>query len=402
MNFSTSGWIEKFGSLSKKIEEEYNDDHHLYTSLLEKGFIYGTNVAMPNVLHSAHTPSEDELAKANLFTALYIMHKVYSSKNDYSIFLNNLTSFYKALEATNFSVISKLLIGKKESAVLEKVFHNRIQLDDNILTKNFNKVLTNSLLFVDVLTFRKWLQMPNLNVKVYAGGIEYLLINITYHALSSKEEKTKYDNQLLGLFENSLTYTEVSEKQFDGSYRDVLLANNDAFEKQYFLDLACLAVWDDHSLEYKESEFIFGLGKDMQLEHAAIEKSLHHVAAFYETHKNAISLLQDSGPVKNFYDNSIQLVKKLILRNKKRLQKELSESKELMVLLTKATTQNLTKEEQKKVKNQLLDIFKSIPSLAIFALPGGAVLLPIFIKLIPNLLPSSFDENKVDEPNITD
>jgi hypothetical protein len=182
----------------------------------------------------------------------------------------------------------------------------------------------------------------------------------------------------------------------------VLLANNDAFEKQYFLDLACLAVWDDHSLEYKESEFIFGLGKDMQLEHAAIEKSLHHVAAFYETHKNAISLLQDSGPVKNFYDNSIQLVKKLILRNKKRLQKELSESKELMVLLTKATTQNLTKEEQKKVKNQLLDIFKSIPSLAIFALPGGAVLLPIFIKLIPNLLPSSFDENKVDEPNITD
>ena len=30
-------------------------------------------------------------------------------------------------------------------------------------------------------------------------------------------------------------------------------------------------------------------------------------------------------------------------------------------------------------------------------LPGGAILLPIFIKLIPKLLPSAFDENRIDE-----
>ncbi|WP_245795522.1 LETM1 domain-containing protein [Arenibacter nanhaiticus] len=53
--------------------------------------------------------------------------------------------------------------------------------------------------------------------------------------------------------------------------------------------------------------------------------------------------------------------------------------------------------ERKKVQNQLLYIFKIIPSLvAIFILPGGAVLLPVFIKLIPKLLPSAFDENRVD------
>jgi len=57
---------------------------------------------------------------------------------------------------------------------------------------------------------------------------------------------------------------------------------------------------------------------------------------------------------------------------------------------------DLTPDEKKKVQNQLIDIFKSIPSLAIFILPGGAVLLPIFIKLIPKLLPSAFDENRID------
>ncbi|MGJ8738978.1 LETM1 domain-containing protein, partial [Zobellia laminariae] len=86
-----------------------------------------------------------------------------------------------------------------------------------------------------------------------------------------------------------------------------------------------------------------------------------------------------------------------ILRNSKRLQKELAESKELVFLISKSTIKDLTPEEKKKVQKQLIDIFKSIPSLAIFLLPGGAVLLPIFIKLIPKLLPSSFDENRIEK-----
>ncbi|MSP84980.1 MAG: hypothetical protein EXR18_04030, partial [Flavobacteriaceae bacterium] len=73
--------------------------------------------------------------------------------------------------------------------------------------------------------------------------------------------------------------------------------------------------------------------------------------------------------------------------------KELSESKELMVLLAKSTKRDLDDSEKKKVKKQLLDICKSIPSLAIFLLPGGSLLLPILIKFIPKMLPSSFNEN---------
>jgi len=49
------------------------------------------------------------------------------------------------------------------------------------------------------------------------------------------------------------------------------------------------------------------------------------------------------------------------------------------------------------VQDQLLDIMKSIPSLAIFILPGGAILLPLFIKFIPKMLPSAFDENRIEE-----
>jgi hypothetical protein len=89
---------------------------------------------------------------------------------------------------------------------------------------------------------------------------------------------------------------------------------------------------------------------------------------------------------------SIKEITELIQRNKNRLLQEIEQSKDLFRLLLQSTQRDLTSEEQKQVNNQLLDIFKSIPSLAIFMLPGGALLLPLVVKFIPNLLPSSFNK----------
>ncbi|MDG1528307.1 MAG: LETM1 domain-containing protein [Polaribacter sp.] len=93
---------------------------------------------------------------------------------------------------------------------------------------------------------------------------------------------------------------------------------------------------------------------------------------------------------------TIQDIKESIHKNKLRLGKEIRESKELFSLLTKSTHKKLTSEEKKKVKEQLLDICKSVPALAVFMLPGGALLLPLLIKLIPDILPSSFREDSID------
>ena len=68
-----------------------------------------------------------------------------------------------------------------------------------------------------------------------------------------------------------------------------------------------------------------------------------------------------------------------------------------MVLLSQSTVRDLTKQESKQLQEQLLDVIKTIPSLAIFILPGGALLLPLFVKLIPKLLPSAFDDNRIED-----
>jgi hypothetical protein len=91
---------------------------------------------------------------------------------------------------------------------------------------------------------------------------------------------------------------------------------------------------------------------------------------------------------------TVDEIKLLLQKNKERLLLELKQSKEAMYLVKKATHTNLSTEEKEKIKVQLLDICKSIPALAVFLLPGGALLLPLLIKLIPDILPSAFRDNE--------
>jgi hypothetical protein len=94
---------------------------------------------------------------------------------------------------------------------------------------------------------------------------------------------------------------------------------------------------------------------------------------------------------------AVEEIKILLHKNKLRLYQELSQSKEAMSLIKKSTQTKLSEEEKEKIKLQLIDIFKSIPALAVFLLPGGALLLPLLIKLIPDILPSAFKEDPLEK-----
>jgi hypothetical protein len=90
----------------------------------------------------------------------------------------------------------------------------------------------------------------------------------------------------------------------------------------------------------------------------------------------------------------VEDIKILLKRNKDSLLQELRQSKEAMSLIKKSTRTSLTDIEKEKIKIHLLDICKSIPALTIFLLPGGTLLLPILIKLIPDILPSAFRDQE--------
>ena len=393
MNPSASGWINKFGEIVSENKFTYDSFQEIYIALKKTGFVYGINIRAPRFIKPEHELSEDEKAKINLLTALYQTYCLHSETINFAAFLETIFNFYQDLGIGQISFFNKILTGNKTSAQLEKLIDSRVYLEDNVISKTFNSIITNSLLFIDVLTFKRYLNNTK-DIRDHAQNLEYIAVNITYHALNSKE-KNKNDERLAQLFAASLTFIDTEKEHFDGSYREKLCDNFDEWENRYFLDMACLTVWEDQSLEYRESHFIFGIGKDLGFQEKKIARSIEEIEYFFDKNVDTIPFLKDNNLAVQFYESMAKIVNKLIIRNSKRLQKELSESKELVALISKSTMSDLSKEEKKKVQNQLIDIFKSIPSLAIFILPGGAVLLPIFIKLIPKLLPSSFDDNRI-------
>lgn len=395
MNPSASGWIEKYGSLIAKDTAAYSEFMVLYKAIKKMGFVYGINTEIPKFIFPEHTLSEDEKAKINLLNALFATFRIHSKTSDFGLFLTRVFQFYKDLNVSNCSFLHKILTGRKTSAQLEKLIDSRVYLADNILSKTFNRIITNSLLCIDILLFERYLTNQK-GIRKHAELLEYLAINITYHALNSKE-KSRSDKRLADLFASSLTFIDSNAGDFDGSYREKLWHDRKIWENQYLLDLACMTVWEDKSLEYRESEFIFNLGQNLGFDDGHIAETFDDTRRFFSENAKVIPFLKDTNAAVQFYDSMVKVVDKLILRNSKRLKKELSASKELVYLLSKSTVRDLSKEEKKKVQSQLMDVFKSIPSLAIFILPGGAVLLPIFIKLIPKLLPSSFDENRIEK-----
>ncbi|GAL68602.1 LETM1-related biofilm-associated protein [Jejuia pallidilutea] len=390
MNPSSSGWIRKLESeiALNNLFLKFNKEE-FYNALRASGFIYGSNQNIAaQVVPKTHL-TEEEICKINLCLALYYTHHNSKSKHP---FVDSVINFYSEISDIKTSFFKDLLGGKKSYEQLENIIHKRIQIDANVLTKNFNYFIINALLYVDVLAYQRYVKQDNFSIN-YIKTLEGSIVTISLDVLNSKEEKNEYDESLIKLFQSSLRFTENNYLDYKKSVQNITTEE----ERYYILDLACMATWSDQTIDIDEQHFLEKLGKDLQLNISRINQSIKTVNQFYTLNKDNIALLSSKNVVQSFYNNSSKMVKKLISRNSKRLYQELKDSKELMVLLTQSTTRDLSKDEQQKVQEQLLDIFKSIPSLAIFMLPGGALLLPLVVKFIPKLLPSAFDENRVDD-----
>jgi len=390
MNPSAAGWIKKL--LNTLALDNASIDvslHDTYNALRDCGFIYGSNVLVVNDYVSDEGLTNEERCKLNFFFALLSAHNESKIKAD---FADSVIQFYTQINEYKTSIFDEILGGKNTLTTLENIIHKRIQIDSNAITKNFNYFVTNALLFIDILAYQHFLEAQVISedfLKKIETSIETLVVKM----LNVKAEKTEYDLSLLKLFESSMRYQD--HKLID--YENVIAIVDNDLEAQYLLDISCMSTWSDARIDPNELEYLSKLGTDLGLQMSTIETSIASIYDFFTTHKNSIALLSSKNVVQSFYDNSSKLVSKLISRNGKRLQKELKESKDLMKLLSQSTIRDLSSEEQKKMQQQLLDVFKTIPSLAIFILPGGALLLPLVVKFIPKLLPSAFDDNRIED-----
>ncbi len=394
INASASGWIDKFfleQGVSKTLLTDYPET--FYNKIRATGFVYGHIISFDtqNPIDTKGWISE-EISKVALLNTLYITYQMVIQDADAKKFIATALIFYKKIHPETFNLLKKILPEDNTSQSLEKLINERVKTNENIISKNFSHIVTNALLFEDILAFMHYLVHGEIPEN-YLKKLEEAIVSLVSLALKTKANPSKYDDLLIKLFEASVRFTKFSQVNVQNLQALQLDYFSSILERYYLIDMAGLALWSDEKIEKNEASFLYELAHLMKVEPQFVTESINSTDKFIQLNKKEIPYFNYSNPVKHFYDQATQTVIVLITRNKNRLLKELSQSGELMVLLAHSTRRDLDEKEKKKVKKQLLDICKTIPSLTIFLLPGGSLLLPILVKFIPKLLPSAFNEN---------
>ncbi|WP_409415997.1 LETM1-related biofilm-associated protein [Flavobacterium sp. PS2] len=394
INPSATGWIDKFFSEQKFPEQVVTEtSNSFYQKVRATGFIYGHIITIETpVPIKIKGWFKTEISKVALLNTLYGIYSLTKNDNNSERFIKEALAFYNQMNPEGFNLFKILLPKSSDSLTLENIIDERVQTNDSIISKNFSHLVTNALLFIDVLAFRQYLIHGSIPEK-YLKKIEETVMSIVALALKTKTNKSQYDDLLIKLFEASIRYSKFS-KVTVGTLETLQLYHfSNELERYYLIDMAGMALWSDGVVENEEAYFLHTLAHILNVSDDFVSESIKSTDAFINEHKKEIPYFNYSNPVKHFYDQMTMGVITLIKRNKNRLIKEIIQSKELMLLLAYSTRRDLDASEKKKVKKQLLDICKTIPSLTIFLLPGGSLLLPILIKFIPTLLPSAFNEN---------
>jgi hypothetical protein len=128
------------------------------------------------------------------------------------------------------------------------------------------------------------------------------------------------------------------------------------------------------------------------------------MAEFYAHHRSVVDVFTVSAAAGLMGEDFVSRIQETLEKNLGRLMQEVRETGDLAVLLAKAARgQSLSRDERKRMKSQLIDVAKAIPALAIFAAPGGVLLLIALSKVLPfSLLPSAFQDEPIPPPEFAE
>lgn len=405
-------WIRYFFHLHKKgvlsIGFKFKSDsfgemiHYVFN---KTGILYGSALSNLYTSHKfvSHLTKEEKL-KLLLFENLFFVYQCNNVQDqiDYNNFLNVLERFYntfqKKISLWDFDS------DKEKSLKIEKILSERVKIKSNITRGNYwLNQSTNGLVFVDVLLFSGYLKNQEIDpVKQYDTFVFNLLYFLTKAAYSDGKIEEK-EKRLLGyLLSSSHLKEDLKQKLANwisapNMLGEEVLFKGSQLEYKLVFELCVFVACGTHTVHPNEERNLKKIGKALHLTNTEIDEAFLVSRTFVFKNKGALAILNEEKS-SGVLLKAIQKKWLLILgRNKEKIFSEIKESKELMDLIGKSTIRELSAEEKDQFKNQFYDILKSMPSLAIFLLPGGAILLPIVIKLFPDLLPSSFKENIIDD-----
>ncbi|MBL8918479.1 MAG: hypothetical protein JNJ54_06430 [Myxococcaceae bacterium] len=190
------------------------------------------------------------------------------------------------------------------------------------------------------------------------------------------------------------------------SMKKVLAGVRSRDMKHFLVDQTLLASIVDGRRSAQEQAWTKGLAARLGITPQELKQSELALAEFYAKHRHVMDVFTLSSGADVMGEELVDSIATQVRKNSRALWNEIRETGELSVLLARAARgQKLSKDEKRRMREQLIDVAKAVPALAIFTAPGGVLLLLALAKVMPfDLLPSSFRDEPVeadDEPPTT-
>ena len=444
MNFNKPGWFDKYVEFRQthpfpeslphqklQLFEEGRDDHGhdqaIYRFLLPTGLLYGFPTGLP-FLNVEYPNSEyfDEQSKVHLIFLESLFGVLVSDRNILLAgYEDGQSHFSQAAEvATAFflgsptearggklsKMVKNIVLGKfKKSShdQIEEEIKNRIQHNTQFfLLKN---QYYNSFLFLDLYFCLIWQRIclaeperQNRELPLLAQrhmDQKMALLRLMIAAADADHDINPVEKRLIAQFVESsgLPPASIAALRADID-NDLQVEQVDIPElpwlvRRYFLELLLMTLIAGGTSAEESRTFMDIVTQKLDLWDDELNQSQTAMEVFLLNQQENLPFLREESKFKSIGDKLKERAALAVRKNLDRLVQEINETKELYELLMKSTKTSLTQDERNKVQAQLMDIIKTIPALAIFALPGGGVVLPVLIRLLPfNLLPSAFED----------
>jgi hypothetical protein len=410
------GWIQKYfdlverGEISLYLErpEETRKLGFMHLTLGHSGIVFGYPLQMifAKDLDDSKWTLEEKL-KLLLFEAhLFMYQQIYvDNELDQEAFLLSLTNFYRHHNASGVSRLFKVFRKESNEEMLESVLAKRVDIKSNLFeNKWWVNSLSNAFAYLDVILFDDFEhKRKDEALKSYHNYAENALTAITLSI---------YSDGVIEAKEMDLFHFFLASANLDEDDRDVVLerfkkgatlndfsffVNNHWLFKRFLFDISIMTILATHEAQPEEVAFLREFSNHLEIDDDDVDSSIRMVENFVLKSEGQVAYLSDGSKYDKVYKSFSVRWTKVISRNSDKLKMELRESKELVALIRKSRSQELSVEEKEMVKTQFKDLAKSIPALTVFMLPGGAVLLPILLKIIPDMIPSAFQSNKIED-----
>jgi hypothetical protein len=421
MKPTEAGWLNEYLEFRKDLLRDLatepsktgtHPDQALYRVIQPTGLMYGYSMQAYSIPDFESWSERDRmkvvLAESLISSALLFHDKPLKTAEELSeiVFqtLESIGDFYNNI-FPELSTPTKTLFGRKRSPmeVVEKILEKRIDRTKDFEGNFWKYFFHNSLLFLDIFIYGQWIHTNADKVvadffKYEREELRFSVVKVIAAAAHANKEIVYEERKLFDYFIQSTELSSDRKKEAQRIFEEGIAvedinlpSENSWILKKFFLELGILTLWADKVVEQSELDFLKAFCLYLGFSEDDLENSLLAIEGFVLEHWDHIIHLQKNADYNVVSEQYVNRVASLAHRNAERIKEEIHANEEVLALIKRASNQELTEEEHEYMRNHVVKILKTIPSLVIISVPQKLLTLPMLMKILPSNL---FAENQ--------